>query len=101
RPSGALRFYPSNGASMPNVDPGRRFAAHPYTWTRIIKELNSSSFKSLLHEGKRGCTRPDLAVEGFHAPDGADRDSRFACEIGLLPTHERTRGFELSARDHR
>jgi len=73
----------------------------PYPWAAAVKELDASALQSGEDLGEGRGAGADLAFEGLHAADGADGDACPAGKLRLLPSHQRTRGPQLSASDQR
>jgi hypothetical protein len=65
----------------------------------VIQELDAALFKGRLHLKKCGSLGVYCAVEGLHAPHGADGHLRRRGEPRLIPSQENARRPQLPAID--
>ena len=74
-----------------STSPLARSVFETHSRTVVVQKFNAAFFQRRLDFQQRARLRADVALEGFHAPDGADRDVRRCGELRLIPSEQDAR----------
>jgi hypothetical protein len=74
-----------------STSPLARTLSKAHSRTVVVQKFNAAFFQRRLDFQQRARLRADVALEGFHAPDGADRDVRRCGKPRLIPSEQDAR----------